>query len=96
MSAMEVIELRTSPPQPPSPCGKRGEGNDDNSSSELGDMLERRRRRQVLTQEEAAEAIGISIRSYHRYLNGRAPGIYQARLIATWLDVTVQEIVSRN
>lgn len=52
---------------------------------QLGDRLERQRDRRTLTQQEAAEQIGISLRSYQRYLAGGQPDIHNARLIARWL-----------
>ena len=65
-------------------------------SIELGEALERRRARKMLTQEEAAEEIGISHRSYQRYCTGGTPGIHQARRVAEWLGVEPWEVCGRN
>lgn len=59
----------------------------------LAEMLETQRRRRALTQDAAAEQIGISERSYRRYLRGGTPSLYNARLIAEWLGRTTSEIV---
>ncbi len=59
----------------------------------LAEMLRQRRRAQLLTQEEAAEAAGIPVRSWQRYEIGTGiPSACNARALADWLGIETTEL----
>ena len=60
----------------------------------LAELMARARRKQLLTQEDAAEASGIPVSSWKRYEAGRGvPAAYNARTLAAWLQVTPEQIM---
>jgi transcriptional regulator with XRE-family HTH domain len=58
----------------------------------LSERIKQTRQQHLLTQEEAADAIGISVSSYQRYEAGQLPGACNARAIAAWMGIDTGEM----